>query len=60
MAIVAAISALIPTYCFILASAELTAKLRIISFRTILRQDSGFLFIVSHSLTHSRWTSTIL
>ena len=60
IAIVAAISSLILTYCFTLASAELTAKLRILSFRTVLRQDSRFLFISSHSLTHSHWTSTLL
>ena len=60
IAIVAAISSLILTYCFTLASAELTAKLRILSFRTVLRQDSGFFFIARHSLTHSCWISTIL
>jgi len=46
-------------YFFTLSAAELTTKLRMLSFRTILKQDSELISILAHNM-HSSWISTIL
>ena len=43
IALVAAMSIAIQNYYFAMAASQLTFKLRTLGFRTILRQDSGYI-----------------
>ena len=59
VSIVAASSVGSQNYFFTHFAAELTTKLRVLSFHSVMKQDSQFLFVV-HKLSDSTWLSTIL
>ena len=59
VALAAAISSGLEKYYFTLCAAEVTRKLRILSFRAVLRQDSEFFLTRVIHCPHSPRTSTI-